>query len=133
MWIGKEAGYDRSSYDSGAWGVLAHRFLVAGLCADGMCVPDCDDGDPCTNDFWGPGGNCLHTGRMYCIPCEQDTDCPERWTFLQCRDGHSATEWNGACMSDHTCGMYTWSCDDYEESTVDSCDPSLGCINVPGS
>ncbi len=56
----------------GAWDPC----LEGAECVGGVCVPqplDCDDGNPCTYDWCGDGGNCKHTGKQgaFCTggPC----------------------------------------------------------------
>lgn len=87
----------------------------------GDCVfqaVDCADGDVCTSDSCVPGFGCVH---LNTCACANDGQCGD----------------SNACTTE-TCDLglgecvYTLiSCDDGVQCTVDSCDPTRGCLNVP--
>jgi hypothetical protein len=84
-------------------------------CGGGTCnggpPPNCDDGNVCTDDSCNPASGCVHTN-----------------TSNPCNDGN-------ACTTIDTCGGGTCNggpprnCDDGECCTVDSCNPSTGCVH----
>ena len=106
-----------------------------GLCMTKVCTYEakpCDDGDPCTADSCDAQNGCTHT----CVctsPCttasvagESSTECNDdnACTLDQCVQG-SAT---GVCASTSlTCVHTTINCDDGDDTTFDTCDPTLGC------
>lgn len=82
-------------------------------CVDGQCqngdAPDCDDGNPCTDDTCDPAQGCLYSNNTE--PCNDQSECT---------DQDVCTE--GACVG----GEVT--CDDENPCTDDSCDPAQGCV-----
>jgi hypothetical protein len=84
-------------------------------CSSGQCVgglpTDCNDGNLCTDDSCDPIAGCTHTNNT-----------------APCSDGDACT--NGDACVDGTChGGSPLDCDDGNPCTVDSCDPSGGCIH----
>lgn len=83
------------------------------------CTPgslsDCLDGDPCTQDACDAVLGCLHLAA--------DATCTDG---LLCTVGDVCFQ--GVCLA----GGVT-DCDDDEVCTTDSCDPQLGCQNVPNT
>lgn len=83
-------------------------------CGGGTChgapASNCDDGNPCTDDSCNPSSGCVNANNT--IPCN---------------DGN-------ACTTGDTCGGGTcnggppMSCDDGDCCTIDSCNPSTGCV-----
>jgi hypothetical protein len=74
----------------------------------------CNDGNPCTKDECNGDGTCSHA------PDPTGT----------CDDGNicSATD---ACIGGICTGTNLQACNDNNGCTIDSCDPLLGCQNVP--
>ncbi len=88
-------------------------------CAAGWCVPDamlvCDDANPCTDDSCDLATGCLTEDNT--APCD-DGDA--------CTDGDVCAQ--GACQPGGGPN-----CDDGNPCTDDSCDPAIGCVNVPNT
>src|SRR5262245_55616862 len=96
-------------------------------CHGGNCGSDrpldCDDDNPCTADSCASGG-CRHTATLGC--CLTAADCGDS-------DACTANERcvgagggvGGSCVSDPV------NCDDGNPCTNDSCDPVVGCRNLP--
>ena len=82
-------------------------------CADGICVgsgqADCEDDNPCTYDWCNPTLGCQSTNTN--APCTDDDPCTVGDICV-----------DGACQS----GPVD-TCDDGNECTDDSCNPTLGC------
>lgn len=74
--------------------------------------PFCNDGNPCATRFFCRDGKCAFE------PAQENTFCLVQGDY--CRPG---TCIGGECKPDSTL-----TCDDYNPCTVDSCDPSLGCV-----
>lgn len=74
---------------------------------------NCNDGNACTVDLCDPGTGCSHTPS----------------TGNPCSDGNACTQFDlcsaGVCVP----GAYL-NCNDHNTCTDDSCDPSIGCVNV---
>lgn len=93
---------------------------VVDRCVSGTCVgsgsPNCDDGNPCTDDSCA-NGQCTYVNNTE--PCDDGNPCTQG-------DTCSA----GSCV-----GGTPIVCDDGNPCTVDSCHPVLGCriTNVPSS
>lgn len=89
---------------------------VADVCVDKVCVPgpalDCDDKNPCTDDWCDPIEGCKH--EFNSAPCEDGDLCTSGDTCME-----------GKCVP----GGPT-DCDDNEVCTDDICDPTAGCIHV---
>ena len=85
----------------------------------GACVhppKDCDDNNPCTADSCDSSGTCVHTP----VP-----------TGTSCSDGNAC---NGAetCQSGVCTGpVTTFTCDDHNPCTTDTCTPLGGCASTP--
>jgi Tol biopolymer transport system component len=107
---------------------------------DGSCTPgvslNCDDGNPCTDDFCDPNAGCLHVNNT--ASCNDGNLCTTgdicsngtcSGTPLACEDGNLC---NGISTCDPATGAcqpgIPPSCDDGSGCTVDSCDPTLGCL-----
>ncbi len=86
-------------------------------CADGLCEPgakiDCNDNNDCTSDFCDPATGCEYTESV--APCDDGNPCTV---------GDVCN--NGICASGPPLD-----CNDYNVCTVDSCDVTLGCLNMP--
>jgi hypothetical protein len=83
-------------------------------CGGGSCNPgtpiDCDDGNPCTDDYCKPFLGCVH--RNNTASCGEENACT---TGDTCRDG--------------TCHPGTAIvCNDNNPCTTDSCNPATGCV-----
>ena len=93
------------------------RCTTVDQCEAGACVgsvpPDCDDGNPCTDDacyrFWG----CYHTPNA--DPCD---------------DGDACTV-NDVCYGGHCTAGNHRDCYDGNICTHDDCDPAFGCLRTP--
>jgi hypothetical protein len=86
---------------------------VGGFCHAGV-APDCDDGNPCTDDDCDPILGCLNVANT-----------------AACDDGDACTvgdQCEGAVCLPGPVAV----CDDGLSCTDDSCDPALGCVNVDG-
>ena len=81
-------------------------------CSGGVCVggplPDCDDGDDCTDDF-----------------CDSLIGCDHADNTAPCDDGNACTS-NDTCAGG-VCGGAALNCDDGNVCTDDSCNPAVGC------
>ncbi|MBI2893123.1 MAG: hypothetical protein HYY06_06190 [Deltaproteobacteria bacterium] len=117
----------------------ANRCLVAGDdCDDGLdCTTDsCDDELTCTNEI-DPGfclidSVCVPAGddpEDQCSLCDPELD-PEGWTDWtgSCDDDRPCT-WQDSCQTG-ICAGDLYSCDDFHDCTVDTCDGAGGCSNV---
>lgn len=79
--------------------------------------PDCDDGNPCTDDAFDPQDGCVHT------------PAPGR----ACDDGDPCTT-NDACNASGSCvGGPPPDCSDGNPCTDDSCGQGGGCLHVPNT
>ena len=89
---------------------------VGDQCELGLCTPgtvqDCDDANPCTDDYCDGDGLCQHDPNQ-----------------ANCDDGNECTEGDhcqgGACLVDALVD-----CDDGNECTADGCEPADGCWKV---
>lgn len=71
--------------------------------------PECDDGDPCTeNDRCETGGQCVGDARV----CDDDDMCTD-----------------DSCITGQGCEHTAIDCDDGDDCTVDGCNPATGCTN----
>ena len=77
--------------------------------------PDCDDGNSCTRDLWD-------TATQKCVNLSL--------SGYACDDGSMCTTGDecvaGVCLSGQPLD-----CDDGDDSTLDSCVPTSGCVNTP--
>lgn len=87
-----------------------------GTCVAGVCKTQkrsCDDGDPCTDDTCGASGECIHTPHS-----------------RSCEDGDLCTV--GEKCVNGTCGGGTArNCNDLNACTLDTCNPTQGCVHGP--
>jgi len=79
---------------------------------------NCDDGNPCTTDGCDPASGCTHTPIPGC--CATAADC----LVDKC---HARVCQALRCSGD----PLPLSCDDGDPSTIDGCDPAVGCTHVP--
>ena len=83
--------------------------------ASGECqaavAPECDDGNPCTDDG-----------------CDPATGCTAVANAQACDDGDACTD--GDVCADSVCAGAAIVCDDGELCTDDGCDPAIGCTAV---
>ena len=121
---------------------------------------DCDDGLPCTIDFWHEfRGQCVHTADPYCTSsCSVDTDCAfpagmapcilHQCLGGQCRyqalasDECARCEQNSDCQGsfceprecrDGRCRKLERDCDDGDRDTYDVCSDTEGrCLHLLG-
>jgi cysteine-rich repeat protein len=86
------------------------------MCEAGVCVHtnplDCDDGNPCSDDYCSPTLGCAYLYPPY-----------------QCDDGNACT--SGDTCHHGTCEGPPTDCDDGNSCTADSCDEITGCRNEP--
>ncbi len=87
---------------------------AAGVCAGAGIA--CDDGNACTVDVCGADGLCAST------PAADG---------LVCSDGDACTI-GDSCLAGACVGV-TESCNDDDDCTVDSCDPTVGCVFEPAA
>ena len=85
-------------------------------CSQGQCLGsgelNCNDGNPCTDDFCDPETGCLHENNVQ-----------------PCQDGNACTV--GDLCADGVCAAgATKSCDDGNPCTDDACDQATGCAYV---
>ena len=78
----------------------------------GGAAPECDDGDPCTDDSCDASLGCLH-------PANTAT----------CDDGDACTV-GDVCVQANCQSGNALSCDDNNACTDDSCDDVTGCVYV---
>jgi hypothetical protein len=87
-------------------------------CANGFCAGsgllDCNDQDPCTNDWCDPSSGCVN--KFNSAPCNDNDLCTTVDTCVL-----------GECQ-----GSAPLECDDGNVCTDDSCDPDSGCTHGPG-
>ena len=85
-------------------------------CTQGLCVGaarDCDDDNGCTFDSCAPGSGCVHLARAGA-----------------CDDGNACTKGDQCAAGSCVAGSAA-ACADANPCTNDTCDPALGCIQVP--
>ena len=89
---------------------------VADTCADGTCVagapPECDDGNPCTDD-----------------DCDSGSGCTQLANTAICDDGDACTTAD-ACADSACVGGAPAECDDGNACTDDACKATTGCTNT---
>jgi len=89
---------------------------TADACSGGACIggppPNCNDGNPCTDDACNPAGGCTHTNNT--APCSDGSFCTTG-------DTCSA----GSCV-----GGPPSNCNDGNPCTDDACNPSSGCTHT---
>ncbi len=115
-----------------------------GECLPGAITLNCDDLDPCTDDFCLADVGCVHVAVANCEMCMYNEDCSPQlcqYAFCiegrceyfahqagtSCSDGNACNgrevcSGNGVCVSE---GPLT--CDDQNPCTDDTCDPFSGC------
>ena len=85
----------------------------------GSCIshdpPQCDDGNPCTDDSCDPAKGCVHVATAEGTSCDDGNACTTQ----------DACDGNGVCIS-----VIPLDCDDGNSCTDDSCDPAIGCVHV---
>lgn len=86
------------------------------VCTNGACLgkppPECDDGNPCTDDS-----------------CDADLNCVNTASTRPCEDGDACTA--GDVCSDETCiPGPPLDCSDGNGCTQDSCDAQTGCLHA---
>ena len=94
----------------------ANACTLADQCQGGWCVgggpPDCQDSNPCTDDWCAPATGCVHEDNTK--PCEDGSACT---VGDQCAEG--------SCEPGSAAG-----CDDGNLCTDDSCEPLEGCLHA---
>ncbi len=108
---------------------------ACGICSGGNTglLPDCDDGDICTENLCDGLGGCLNPP-VECDdfdPCTVDSCDP----VFGCLNEPIDCDDNDVCTADFCNGGFCFNiqsdCDDGDPCTDDSCDPVLGCIHEP--
>jgi hypothetical protein len=88
-------------------------------CAGGVCVggaqPNCDDGNPCTDDV-----------------CDVDIGCQSTANSAPCDDANACTT-SDTCAGGTCVGGASLGCNDGNACTDDSCDVGSGCIHANNS
>src|ERR1051325_3774488 len=89
---------------------------LVGICTAGG-VPNCDDGNICTNDICDPVAGCQNTAVPDGLPCGDGDVC------------------NGleTCQGGQCTGGTALSCDDGNPCTTDTCDSLLACQHTPAT
>ncbi len=91
------------------------------VCQGGQCVepppPDCDDGNPCTDDTCDPQQGCIHTPNT--APCDDGDTCT---LDDQCAGGACSGTPDPACQCDTDAD-----CAAYEDG--DKCNGTLSCVD----
>ena len=87
----------------------------AGACALTAAPVNCDDGNPCTDDFCSPSSGCSHQANT-----------------VGCSDGNPCTA-DDACALGKCVGGGAPSCSDNNVCTSDSCSPINGCTHAPAN
>lgn len=106
---------------------------VGGLCAG----RDCDDGNPCTDDWCNPETGACHHSDIDC-----DDGDPETYDFCiswgvdtpHCINDGLCEEDGDLCTlpTPNACVPMLKDCDDGDPCTTDVCDPATGdCVNTP--
>jgi cysteine-rich repeat protein len=92
---------------------------IADSCADGKCLggpaANCNDGNPCTDDW-----------------CDELTGCQHEPNEAACEDGDICTVGDHCKLGQCVPGSST-ACDDGNPCTDDACDSALGCIHTPNA
>ena len=87
-------------------------------CANGFCkgsgLLNCNDNDPCTNDW-----------------CDPSSGCVNKFNSAPCNDGDLCTT-GDTCALGECEGTGDLNCEDGNSCTEDSCDPQTGCTHAPG-
>ncbi len=92
--------------------------MADGDCCSATCLfeladaPCTDDGNACTRDICNGAGVCQH---------------PASPAGTTCSDGNACTE-NDQCVGTICMGGAPVTCNDDDECTVDTCEPTLGCL-----
>ena len=77
---------------------------------------DCNDGDPCTFDSCSPSLGCQYAPTQC---CQTSADCPDQ----ACRVDRQ-------CVAAFCTGGTPRDCDDDDPFTLDTCDPTTGCVHT---
>ena len=89
------------------------------VCAQGECQGgqnlNCNDKNPCTDDYCNPLLGCLHTNNV--TPCDDLDPCTL----------------SDQCVAGQCVGTGAKDCDDNNPCTTDYCDPMAGCTHAPNS
>ncbi|MFQ5479240.1 MAG: hypothetical protein ACE5E4_11560, partial [Candidatus Binatia bacterium] len=84
---------------------------ISGICVGGA-APDCNDGNPCTDDSCNPASGCASVANA--APCD---------------DGNPCTA-GDVCAAGVCAGGSPSNCDDSNVCTNNSCDPATGCVSA---
>ncbi len=97
-------------------------------------TPDCDDANPCTDDFCDALAGCTHAANH--ALCDDGDPCTEQDTCAvgtcvggpapDCDDGDACT--SDICVTGTGCTSTAVGCDDSNPCTSDHCDSLTGCI-----
>ena len=107
-----------------------------GLTADGTT---CNDGDACTQNDVCQAGQCQGTAVTCAAPdqCHEAGTCDpgtglctyaQKQDGTSCDDGNACTE-HESCRAGHCVGGTAISCADSDACTVDTCNPTTGCVH----
>jgi hypothetical protein len=114
---------------------------ATGACVAGA-IPNCDDGNPCTDDTCDPASGCLHQNNTGA--CDDNSKCTLFdqcdgnghcvGVAVQCSDGNLC---NGEELCDPATGAclpgVPPNCNDNDVCTFDTCIPATGCQSTPVS
>lgn len=118
------------------------------VCYPGYITLNCDDSNPCTDDRCDAVLGCVNTPIANCEQCNVNLDCSAQSCQVGlCIDhncvyiaqsGGARCSDNNACNGEEFCtgngvciSILLPNCDDNNDCTVDSCDPSSGCVFTP--
>ncbi len=118
--------------ESGAPCEMEDPCVESASCFGGECVAsgfvDCDDGDPCTDDYCSPEqGGCVHTTADACCECQNDNQCNDDnpCTVDSCAD----CACNNERVAESCCADVS-ECEDGDPCTIDRCE-ELVCAYEP--
>ena len=128
------AGSDAPTMGAGGPAVTSSHTSTRGA-AGGSC-PNCDDGNPCTEDTCDTEYQCQYAP-ITCsdgLQCTTDTCSPAIgcvFTPMDCWAGSVCVTY-GCNEATVTCELVSKKiCNDHNACTVDSCDPEIGCFYAP--
>ncbi len=85
----------------------------SGQCSHEVPAKPCDDGNPCTVDTCVSGVGCVFTKGPPGVSCDDGDHCTDHDVCVE-----------GVCVGDPV------ECDDGDSCTVDTCEPSVGCMHL---
>ncbi|MEC8022883.1 MAG: hypothetical protein VX223_03050, partial [Myxococcota bacterium] len=99
-------------------------------CQAGSCMPgpviDCDDQNPCTDDYCAYGFGCVHPASANASVCDDGDPCT---TSDACQLGQCGGDLVPGCTSGDTCTTSA-TCDDGLQCTADTCTNGVCTFNI---